>query len=184
MPAGRSRAKPVATTPLARLWARRNQFLLRLCFGSFCSFFCSLCLGGFRLAQNTPGTLCGDAVADYAQPDAGELLLCLATDASLYPYFGNSAIVTVGARLLQVAVASLAGYAFARLRFPARDLIFFTMILLTFVPRAGGLMAQYELMNFLGLRNSLLGLILAFAAGVADSRSLSCVRLFSICPRL
>ncbi|MCB0062599.1 MAG: carbohydrate ABC transporter permease, partial [Caldilineaceae bacterium] len=80
--------------------------------------------------------------------------------------FRNSFLVTGGAVLLQVAVAALAGYAFARLRFKGRDLIFYTLILLTFVPRAGGLMAQYELMNFLHLRNSLLGLMLAFAAGV------------------
>ncbi len=80
--------------------------------------------------------------------------------------FVNSALVTTGAVVLQVAVAALAGYAFARLRFKGRDIIFFSMIMLTFVPRAGGLMAQYELMNFLNLRNSLFGLILAFAAGV------------------
>src|SRR6478609_1331403 len=38
--------------------------------------------------------------------------------------FQNSLIVAIGATLLQVVCASLAGYAFARLRFPGRDLIF------------------------------------------------------------
>jgi multiple sugar transport system permease protein len=82
-------------------------------------------------------------------------------------FYKNSIIVTVGATALQTAVATLAGYGFARLRFKGRDLFFYTMIMLIFVPRAGGLMAQYELMNFLGLRNSLYGLILAFSAGLA-----------------
>jgi ABC-type glycerol-3-phosphate transport system permease component len=82
-------------------------------------------------------------------------------------FYKNSLIVTLGAVALQTAVAALAGYGFARLRFKGRDLIFYTMVLLIFVPRAGGLMAQYELMNFLGLRNSLIGLILAFSAGLA-----------------
>jgi ABC-type glycerol-3-phosphate transport system permease component len=82
-------------------------------------------------------------------------------------YYRNSLIVTLGAVALQTTVATLAGYGFARLRFKGRDLIFFTMVMLIFVPRAGGLMAQYELMNFLGLRNNLLGLILAFSAGLA-----------------
>jgi len=81
--------------------------------------------------------------------------------------FQNSLIVAIGATLLQVLCASLAGYAFARLRFPGRDLIFFSMVMLIFVPRAGGLIAQYELMSFLHLRNSLYGLILAFSAGIA-----------------
>jgi ABC-type glycerol-3-phosphate transport system permease component len=82
-------------------------------------------------------------------------------------FFRNSLIVTLGATVLQTILATLAGYGFARLRFKFRDVIFYTMIMLIFVPRAGGLMAQYELMSMLGLRNSLFGLILAFSAGLA-----------------
>ncbi len=82
-------------------------------------------------------------------------------------FYRNSVIVTIGAVTLQTLLATLAGYGFARLRFRGRDLIFYTMLLLVFVPRAGGLMAQYELMSFLGLRNSLVGLILAFSAGLS-----------------
>lgn len=82
-------------------------------------------------------------------------------------YYRNSLIVTLGAVAVQTTLATLAGYGFARLRFKGRDLLFYSMILLIFVPRAGGLMAQYELMQFLGLRNNLLGLILAFSAGLA-----------------
>lgn len=81
--------------------------------------------------------------------------------------YRNSILVTAGAVILQTSLATLAGYGFARLRFRGRDLVFYTMVLLIFVPRAGGLMAQYELMNFLGLRNNLLGLVLAFSAGIA-----------------
>jgi ABC-type glycerol-3-phosphate transport system permease component len=81
--------------------------------------------------------------------------------------YRNSIIVTVGAVVLQTTLATLAGYGFARIEFRGRDLIFYTMILLIFVPRAGGLIAQYELMSFLGLRDSLFGLILAFSAGLA-----------------
>ena len=62
-------------------------------------------------------------------------------------------------------LASLAGYGFARMRFRGRDLIFLALMLSIFIPRSGGLMALYELMAFLKLRNSLLGLILLFAAG-------------------
>ncbi len=82
-------------------------------------------------------------------------------------FFQNSLIVTLGAVVVQTVLASLAGYGFARLRFKGRDLIFYTMIMLIFVPRAGGLMAQYELMQFLGLRNNLIGLILLLSAGLS-----------------
>jgi multiple sugar transport system permease protein len=82
-------------------------------------------------------------------------------------YYRNSILVTLGAVILQTSLATLAGYGFARLRFRGRDLIFYTLVLLIFVPRAGGLIAQYELMSFLGLRNNLFGLVLAFSAGLA-----------------
>jgi multiple sugar transport system permease protein len=69
--------------------------------------------------------------------------------------------------LLQVLVATLAGFAFARLEFRGRDLIFYGLLAFMFLPRAGGLMASYEMMHFFHLRNSYLGLILAFAAGLS-----------------
>jgi multiple sugar transport system permease protein len=81
-------------------------------------------------------------------------------------YMRNSFILAIGTAAVQVFVASLAGYAFARMRFRGRDAIFLAMILSLFVPRSGGLMALYELMSFLNLRNSLVGLILLFAANV------------------
>ncbi len=81
--------------------------------------------------------------------------------------YRNSIVVTLGAVIVQTTLATLAGYGFARVRFRGRDLIFYTMLLLIFVPRNVALTAQYEVMNGLGLRNSHLGLILAFSAGLA-----------------
>jgi len=79
----------------------------------------------------------------------------------------NSLKITVFAVILQVSLASMAGYAFARLRFKGRDAIFYTFIFLMFIPRAGGLMASYELMSFLHLRNTLIGLALAYPSGLS-----------------
>jgi len=79
----------------------------------------------------------------------------------------NSLKVTMGAVVIQCIVATLAGFAFARLQFRARDLIFYLLIILMFIPRAGGLMALYEQMDFLGLRNSLLGLALLFPSAIS-----------------
>jgi ABC-type glycerol-3-phosphate transport system permease component len=81
--------------------------------------------------------------------------------------YRNSITVTLGAVIVQTTLATLAGYGFSRVRFRGRDLIFYTMLLLIFVPRNVALTAQYEVMNTLGLRNSHLGLILAFSAGLA-----------------
>src|SRR6478736_4227937 len=85
---------------------------------------------------------------------------------NLPTYMKNSFILAIGTALVQVFVASLAGYAFARMRFRGRDIILVALIISIFVPRSGGLMALYELMAYLHLRNSLIGLILLFAANV------------------
>lgn len=81
--------------------------------------------------------------------------------------FWNSVKVTTGAVVIQCIVATMAGFAFARLKFRGRDLIFYLLIMLMFVPRAGGLMALYELMDFLNLRNSHLGLMLLFPSAIS-----------------
>lgn len=81
-------------------------------------------------------------------------------------YMWNSIVLATGTTILQVLLASLAGYAFARMYFRGRDVIFIALVVSMFIPRGGGLMALYELMNFLKLRNSLFGLILLFASGL------------------
>jgi ABC-type glycerol-3-phosphate transport system permease component len=79
----------------------------------------------------------------------------------------NSFKVAIGAVVLQCIMASMAGFAFARLNFRGRDLLFYLMIILMFIPRAGGLMAIYELMAFLKLRNSHMGLMLLFSSTIS-----------------
>jgi len=79
----------------------------------------------------------------------------------------NSFKVTLWAVVIQTVLATMAGYAFARLEFKGRDLMFYSLILLIFIPRAGGLMAVYELMDYLNLRNSHLGLALLFSSAMS-----------------
>ncbi|PKO23580.1 MAG: hypothetical protein CVU38_03045 [Chloroflexi bacterium HGW-Chloroflexi-1] len=79
--------------------------------------------------------------------------------------YRNSIFVTINSVVLTVIIVSLAGYALARLRFWGRDAIFGLFIVLMFLPAAGTLMAQYELMHKLHLRNSLIGLILLYSGG-------------------
>jgi len=89
-------------------------------------------------------------------------------DMSRFPLnMWNSLTVTLGSVLIQCVVATMAGFAFARLEFRGRDLIFYLLILLMFVPRAGGLMALYELMSTLDLRNSLFGLMFLFPSAIS-----------------
>ncbi len=83
--------------------------------------------------------------------------------------YRNTFVVTFASVLLSVLFNTLAGYAFARLRFKGRDAIFYFFILLGFVPAGGTLMALYELMKLFHLLDSLLGLIILYtgAGGVS-----------------
>ncbi len=81
----------------------------------------------------------------------------------------NSLKISIGAVIIQCVIATMAGFAFARLDFLGRDLLFYLLILLMFIPQAGGLMALYELMEFLHLRNSHLGLMLLFPSAISTA---------------
>lgn len=82
-------------------------------------------------------------------------------------YFENSVIVTVIAIAANVVLATLMGYAFARIQFRGRDAIFYTLIVVMFIPHAAGLIAVYELMARLGIRNNLIALGFYFGANLS-----------------
>jgi ABC-type glycerol-3-phosphate transport system permease component len=76
-------------------------------------------------------------------------------------YYINSLSVAVAATAGSVMIASLAGYAFARLHFPGRDRIFWALIISLFLPTSiTSLFALYELTDWMGLLDTQLGLIL------------------------
>jgi len=150
------------------VWRRRGSIAVRVVLWLLLAYFLfpiiwtvsSSLKTRAELYQTTPSVI-------TLQPTLENYFYALRKIVGFDTYYRNSLIVTLGAVVLQTAVATLGGYGFARLRFKGRDFVFYSMIMLIFVPRAGGLMAQYELMNFLGLRNSLVGLILLFSAGLA-----------------
>lgn len=78
--------------------------------------------------------------------------------------FVNSVYVTCFTVILYCILCVMAGYGFARVDFRGRDTIFLGLVLLLFVPQAGGLIALYEMMDKIGLRNNLNGLVLYFAS--------------------
>lgn len=75
-------------------------------------------------------------------------------------FFRNSAIVTFFTVVGQLLTCSLAGFAFARLRFPGRDGIFLIYLATMMVPIQVTLIPLYLLMKELGMINSFAGLII------------------------
>jgi len=72
----------------------------------------------------------------------------------------NSAIVALGQTAGVLILASLAGYAFARLEFPFRKTLFVIVLLGLAVPSQAVILPQHELFAWLHLHNSYPGLIL------------------------
>jgi multiple sugar transport system permease protein len=75
---------------------------------------------------------------------------------------GNSLAVAVGATLATVVLSTLAGYGFARLRFPGSNLLFFATLATFMIPFQAIITPLYLLLNRLGLQNSLVGLVAVY----------------------
>ncbi len=77
-------------------------------------------------------------------------------------WFINSLIVGVVTTIMTLLFSSTAGYAFARIPFPGRDVIFWMIIATMMVPGIITLIPIYILLKNLNLLNSLPGLIIPF----------------------
>jgi alpha-glucoside transport system permease protein len=75
-----------------------------------------------------------------------------------------TAIVTLGATILPIVVASMAGYALAWIEFPGRDWGFLTVVALLVVPIQSALIPIFKLYNTFNLFDTLPGLILFHTA--------------------
>lgn len=81
-------------------------------------------------------------------------------------YFLNTLIFTVITTGLMLVVTVLAAFAFSRLRFPGRDLIFTLFLSLMMIPTELVVITNFVTITNLDLRNSFLGLILPSVTSV------------------
>ncbi|GIO62816.1 bicyclomycin resistance protein [Paenibacillus cineris] len=94
-------------------------------------------------------------------------------------YFYNSFVVTIVTVLISLVINSMAGYAFARLHFPGRNILFFSVLIGIMVPAQTTIIPTFLMMKQfpfaggnnwqgqggIGFINSYTGLILPFIAG-------------------
>lgn len=88
------------------------------------------------------------------------------TTVSLGRYFLNTLIFTVVTTALMLGVIVLAAFAFARLSFKGKDLVFTLFLSLMMIPNELVIITNYVTITDLGLRNSYLGLILPSVTSV------------------
>jgi ABC-type glycerol-3-phosphate transport system permease component len=82
-------------------------------------------------------------------------------------HFGNSARITVATVLGVLVFSTLAGYAFAKLRFPFKNLIYVVLLATLMMPATALIIPLYLELKRLGLLNSQAGLILLYVSGSA-----------------
>ncbi|MBR3764225.1 MAG: carbohydrate ABC transporter permease [Clostridia bacterium] len=86
--------------------------------------------------------------------------------APLLTYFKNTAIIAIVVTCLQTLTSSFAAYAFAKLRFKGRDLLFMAYIATIAVPWQAYMLPQFIMMRSMGLYDTLWAMIVlqAFSA--------------------
>lgn len=77
-------------------------------------------------------------------------------------YFYNSAIIAVGTVLAVLLISTLAGYGFAKLRIPMKQLLFFSILLGLMIPHQSLLIPLFDVFQRFGLIDTRLGLILIY----------------------
>jgi len=77
-------------------------------------------------------------------------------------YFLNSLFVAVTSTGLTVVVSSMLAYAFARLKFPGREAIFYVFLLGMMIPPVMLIIPQFIVAKYLNLFNTLPGLIVVY----------------------
>jgi ABC-type glycerol-3-phosphate transport system permease component len=93
---------------------------------------------------------------------------------NVFDHVGNSAMVSVGATIATVVLSTLGGYAFARLRFPGSNIVFFVTLATFMIPFQAIITPLYILLKDFGLQNSLLGLTIVYTTFQCRSGCSSC----------
>jgi ABC-type glycerol-3-phosphate transport system permease component len=141
-------------------WAKRGLIYLILIVGSvmmLVPFYWSVCTS-LKLEQNvfaSPPQWWPDPLtfAHYAE-------ILFSKKFSFMTYLGNSVFVACMITVCHVFFDTLAAYAFAKLKFPGRDKIFFLLLLALMVPFQVNLIPMYRIMAWFGWLDSYKALII------------------------
>lgn len=104
--------------------------------------------------------LVGNSAAALSPPYTIENYVAIVGNSLTTRWLLNSLIVSLGTTAGVLMLASLAGYAFARLDFPLRRTLFVIVLLGLAIPEQAVILPRHQLFADLGLHNSYPGLIL------------------------
>lgn len=105
------------------------------------------------------------------------------TDSGLLRWFGQSALVTIGAAVLSTALSVTSAYALSRFVVPGRRLVLFTFLMGRVLPGTLLALPFFILFKVLGLLDSTTGVILANTAAITPFTALMMKSYFDGIPR-
>lgn len=86
----------------------------------------------------------------------------------VYNWFLNSLIVSGSQTIIAIIIYSMSAYAYAKLKFKGRDVIFLGMMFLSSFPSITNIIPLYKLMHNFGWLNDLIALVIPGLAGVLN----------------
>lgn len=113
---------------------------------------------GLSLKDNTE--LMADPNSVFHAPYTLKNYINTVGTSSVFIWVRNSIIVSGGLTLGTLILSSLAGYGFARLNFPGRDVLFVIVLFGLAVPEQAVLVARHQIFSMLKFHNTYQGLIL------------------------
>ena len=90
----------------------------------------------------------------------------LFTRLNLARYLLNSALVAVSATIISLIINSMAGYAFAKLRFAGRERVFHILLAALVIPGQVGMQPLFLMLRAMGLVITMAGVVVPFMAGI------------------
>lgn len=105
------------------------------------------------------------------------------TEAGLQRYALNSLVVAAVAVLLTLIVSSLSAFAFARLEFPLKEVIFGFYLVTMMIPDLIALLPKFQVLRDLGLTNSWWGLWAVYVSNAVAFNTFLLRSFFSRIPR-
>jgi ABC-type glycerol-3-phosphate transport system permease component len=105
------------------------------------------------------------------------------TQANFGEYFFNTVIVTAATIAIVTTTSAMIGYVLGRYSFPGKKIVIGLLVAHVFIPEGYTIIPVFDLINRMGLGNSLLGVILGLAGGAHIIQILLFSGFFSQLPK-
>ncbi|MEM8601768.1 MAG: carbohydrate ABC transporter permease [Bacteroidota bacterium] len=151
-------APPVPLAKRLRQWARQSWAWLLLLGATL--LFTLPFIWSISISFQPPGDVFSWPIQLLPDPATLENYKRLWTEIPFPRWLGNSLLIVVIVTASNLFFDALAGYAFARMRFPGRNLLFYAFLATIMIPGHVTLVPKFMLLNAFGLINSYPGLIM------------------------